>query len=108
MRIRRTTCWVMLASTVATSGLARACTSIIVSRGASRDGSVLAVGLNHHQTLLKSNGPDWHQEPVPLTARDVGGQVAFAEDGNLLVTAHRNGALGVWRYAPAKSADFRR
>jgi WD40 repeat protein len=83
--------------------------SWVRSLACSRDGSVLALGLNHHQTLLKSNGPDWHEEPVPLiTERDVGGQVAFAEDGNLLVTAHRNGTLGVWRYAPAKSADFRR
>jgi dipeptidase len=41
MGIRLATCWVILASTIAASGPARACTSILVSRGASRDGSVL-------------------------------------------------------------------
>jgi hypothetical protein len=70
---------------------------------------VLAIGLNSHQTVLKSNGPDWHEGPVPLSiGRDMGGQVAFAEDGILLATAHRNGTLGVWKYVPAEPANVHR
>ncbi len=41
LRLRRSTCWALLAAMVASPGLAHACTSIIVSRGASKDGSVL-------------------------------------------------------------------
>jgi dipeptidase len=41
LKSRRSTCWALLAAMVASPELAHACTSIIVSRGASKDGSVL-------------------------------------------------------------------
>ena len=41
LKSRRSTCWTLLAVMVASPGLAHACTSIIVTRGAAKDGSVL-------------------------------------------------------------------
>ena len=41
MKLRRSTCWALLASLSVGPGLTEACTSIIVTRGASKDGSVL-------------------------------------------------------------------
>jgi WD40 repeat protein len=80
----------------------------VQSLACSRDGTVLALGLNNEETvIIRDPAGNWAREPEPLAAIaggaapgvdsvESGGIVAFAPDENLLAIGRRDGTISVW------------